>query len=42
MKLYNLDECGTSKLNYKTEEISDNLYLPNAIQEKYENYILSR
>ncbi len=29
MKLYNLDEFRTSKLNYKTEEISDNLYLPD-------------
>ena len=29
MKLYNLDEFRTSKLNYKTEEINDNLYLPD-------------
>jgi len=27
MKLYNLDEFRTSKLNYKTEEVCENLYL---------------
>jgi len=29
MKLYNLDEYRTSKLNYKTEEVCENLYLPD-------------
>ena len=29
MKLYNLDEFRTSKLNYKTEEVCENLYLPD-------------
>jgi hypothetical protein len=30
MKLYNLDEFRTSKLNHKTEDICENLYLPDA------------
>ena len=30
MKVYNLDEFRTSKLNYKTEEVCENLYLPDA------------
>ena len=30
MKLYNLDEFRTSKLNHKTEEVCENLYLPDA------------
>ena len=29
MKLYNLDEFRTSKLNYKTEKVCENLYLPD-------------
>ena len=29
MKVYNLDEFRTSKLNHKTEEVCENLYLPN-------------
>jgi hypothetical protein len=29
MKLYNLDEFRTSKLNHKTEEVCENLYLPD-------------
>jgi len=29
MKTYNLDEYNTSKLNYKTEEVCENLYLPD-------------
>ena len=29
IKSYNLDEYNTSKLNYKTEEKCDNLYLPD-------------
>ncbi len=29
MKLYNLDEFRTSKLNHKTEKICENLYLPD-------------
>lgn len=30
MKVYNLDEFRTSKLNHKTEEVCENLYLPDA------------
>jgi hypothetical protein len=30
MKVYNLDEFRTSKLNHKTEEVCKNLYLPDA------------
>ena len=30
MKLYNLDEFRTSKLNHKTEEACENLYLPDS------------
>jgi hypothetical protein len=30
IKLYNLDEFRTSKLNHKTEEVCENLYLPDA------------
>jgi hypothetical protein len=30
MKIYNLDEFRTSKLNHKTEEVCENLYLPDA------------
>jgi hypothetical protein len=29
IKTYNLDEYNTSKLNHKTEEVCDNLYLPD-------------
>lgn len=30
MKVYNLDDFRTSKLNHKTEEVCENLYLPDA------------
>ncbi len=30
MKVYNFDEFGTSKLNHKTDEVCENLYLPDA------------